>query len=278
MRTPSGLPWGFCRREGTLGPVTSPGKERAASCNVYENCRLCMHGVPHPVLIAVYDEGKRDYALAAEAVCVARWASANRWHAAGDLCGDAVDLTVAGIGLCRHHAGRLTKWRYFEYPEEQVRGKTRELRDADREYEQAQRESDLHREKVNAARSVVYYIRRASDGAVKIGTTGSFRNRMAQLRKEHGEFQVLLTHSGTRREERCMHEKFAAYRIGQTEWFAPSKALLRFIGDERAGRSNSTQQRGTVSKTDLRKLVGTALADCDLQWRKGRVQWPLLAA
>ncbi len=232
-----------------------------------------MHGIGHPPLLAVFDPAAGTYVRAEGQTCMARWASGGRYHGPGDICGDPADKTVAGIDLCNHHADRLTKWRYFEEPEERVRGKTRSLREADREYEQAVRESDLHREKIRAASSVVYYIRRASDGAVKIGTSTKLRSRMTALRAEHGELTILLTHSGTMKEESQMHRQFAGYRLRRTEWFAPSKVLLRWILDRR-GLHGEVTPRTWMSQRDLRKLISAAPADRDLRRKGGVVVWP----
>lgn len=251
--------------------------EAARSCKVFDNCVRCLHGVPHPPLLVEYDPEKRNYVLADGRRCVARWASTNHYHGAGSVCGAEPDKTVAGIDLCGHHADLLTKWRYFEEPEERVRRKTDRLREADEEYEKALDESEAHRERVRAARSVVYYIRRSSDGAVKIGTTTAFTNRMNALRSEHGELRVLLTHSGGLAEERAMHSQFGAYRIGRTEWFAPAKDLLRWI-DSRRRYNSVVRSRTWMSQSDLRKLIAAAPDDRDLQYRNGTVCWPPLAA
>jgi len=251
--------------------------EASRSCKVFDNCVQCLHRVPHPPLLVEYDQAKRNYALAEGGRCVARWASTNHDHAAGSICGAEPDKTVAGIDLCNHHADLLTKWRYFEEPEERVRRKTDKLREADLEYEKALNESDAHRERLHAARSIVYYIRRTSDGAVKIGTTTRLATRMTQLRAEHGEITILLTHSGAAEKERSMHLKFRQYRIGRSEWFAPARELLRWIDGER-GHCNVAQMRPWMSRGDMRKLITAAPEDRGLQYHRGTVRWPPLAA
>lgn len=138
-------------------------------------------------MIALYDPdiGGYVYADPGNRICVAREGGRSGKH----LCGAPADVTAAGVDLCRYHANHLSKWKYFEEPEERVRAKTEQLREADAEYEAAVRESEAHREKINAAASLVYYIRRTSDGAVKIGTTRKFNQRMSALRGEFGELQ-----------------------------------------------------------------------------------------
>lgn len=246
--------------------------EASRSCKVFDDCVQCLHRVPHPMLLVEYDQTKRDYVLADSRRCVARWADSSH-----NICGAEPDKTVAGIDLCNHHANLLTKSIYFEEPEERVRRKTDKLRAADLEYEKALDESERHQDEVLAARSVVYYIRRTSDGAIKIGTTTKFAVRMTHLRTAHGELQVLLTHGGTRAEERSMHLIFRRYRIGRTEWFAPTKDLLRWIKGRR-GHYGAVQARTWMSRGDLQKLITVAPDDQDLQYRNGIVCWPPLAA
>lgn len=248
-------------------------RKAQARCRLAGNCVRCLHGVGHPPLLAVFDRGTGTYVRAEGQTCMARWASTGGGLGEGDICGAPADKTVAGIDLCQHHADRLSKWRYFEEPEERVRAKTESLRAADLEYERAEAESELRREKIRAARSVVYYIRRESDGAVKIGTTTQLRNRMSALRAEHGELRVLLTHSGTMKEEREMHRQFAHYRLGRTEWFAPVKELLQWIAGRR-GWHGEVQPRSWVSQRDLRKLITAAPAARSLERGGGAVRWP----
>lgn len=250
-------------------------REAQARCKVADNCVRCLHGIGHPPLIALFDGARGTYSIAEGVTCVARWASTGGRHGKGDLCGDEATVTVAGVDLCPHHADRLQNWRFFEYPEEHVRQKTDRVREADRDYEAAVRESEAHREEVDATVSLVYYIRRASDGAVKIGTTRSFDRRMATLRGLFGELQVLLTESGTAKNERLRHRQFAAYRIGRTEWFVPAKALLAWIESRRGDYGMRRSQRpGVMPMADLHRLVVAAPSDRVLKWRNGKVAWP----
>lgn len=162
---------------------------------------------------------------------MARWASTNLDHAAGSICGHPVFRSAGEFDLCHHHYWRMIDYRYWDKPLEDIKEKIRALSEADAEYAELVRESEVHRERVRAAVSVVYYLRRVSDGAIKIGTTTEFRKRMATHRKEHGEIQILLTHSGTAKEEHEIHLKFDVYRIGRgrTEWFYPTRPLLNWI-------------------------------------------------
>jgi len=219
--------------------------------------------------------GKRLGALALERACVARWASTNSDHAAGSICGDPATHHAGDVDLCQHHWNRVYEWRFWDKPREDIEEKTRAIREADKDYRRAVRESALYREQVDAEHSVVYFIRRISDGMVKIGTTGSFRSRMNAIKAEHGALQVLFTRSGSRKLESEMHAKFAEYRIARTEWFAPVRPLLWWIYEERSGiLYRKSQQAGAVRPVDVRRLAEAAPRVRDLTWKGGRVVWP----
>ena len=263
MRTPFGLLWRL------------PVNRYSDDCKVYENCRLCQHGATHPPVLAIYDDTERDYVRPDGPVCMARWASTNSSHAAGSICGAPATHDAGDVDLCQHHFNRVYEWRFWEKPLKDIKEKTAALKAADAEYRQAVRESEIHRERVKAEISVVYYIRRTSDGMVKIGTTGAFRKRMATFRNEFGEIQILMTHSGGRPEELKMHRQFDAYRIRGSEWFRPARTLLEWICDERRiVRYRETQQPGVLGIGALQKLTTAAPRDRDLRFRAGRVEWP----
>lgn len=242
-------------------------------CKMADPCVPCMHGALHPPLLATYDEERGDYALATGRVCMARWASTNHQHAAGSICGLPVFRSAGEFGLCEHHYWRVVDWRYWDRPREEIQEKTRALREADKEYAAAVRDSEIHRERVKAESSLVYYIRRVSDGMIKIGTTTAFRNRMAAHRKEHGEIQILLTHSGGTEEEYAIHQKFDVYRCGRgrSEWFYPTRPLLNWILDTRqAERHKKTQGLDILPQAQVRKLISATPPDA-YQWRRGKL-------
>lgn len=75
---------------------------------------------------------------------------------------------------------------------------------------------------------VVYYVRRAS-GDIKIGTTaGPALHRVAQLRRVHGDVDILATEPGGVDVEEHRHRQFAAERL-DGEWFRPGAHLLAHI-------------------------------------------------
>ena len=67
---------------------------------------------------------------------------------------------------------------------------------------------------------VVYYLRNGA--RVKIGTTANPRQRFAAIWHE----EVLAFERGDRRLERRRHEQFAADRLGGSEWFRLTSAIV----------------------------------------------------
>ena len=67
--------------------------------------------------------------------------------------------------------------------------------------------------------SVVYFLRRASDGAIKIGHTTDYHTRLATLRAEHGEMELLGLMDAGRIAESSLHFNYDRSRIGKTEFF-----------------------------------------------------------
>lgn len=225
----------------------------------------------NPPALVIYDYAEGEYKPRYGGFCTARWATGNADHEAGEFCGRPATQEAGDVDLCTHHFERLRNWRYWEKPIEDAEEKTRALREADRAYAAAVRESEIHRERIRAQGSVVYYIRRMSDGMIKIGTTAEFRKRMATHRGEHGEIQILLTHSGTIKEEREAHKKFDVYRAGRGEWFHPARPLLNWILDTRSiERYKTTQGPNVVPQAEVRKLIAATPPDA-YQWRRGKL-------
>lgn len=168
--------------------------------------------------------------------CVARWASGGRGHRQGDFCGDTVFRRLADADLCTHHY-----WRAYD----------RVLTLERREHRQLDAELYGSRTWEPDAAEVVYYLRRVSDGLIKIGTSSIFRARLSGLRGEHGALQLLLTHRGDRDREYQMHRKFARLRVAHTEFFRPGKPLLTFIVNVRRRQHAEHVLRGTVPMAEL---------------------------
>lgn len=92
---------------------------------------------------------------------------------------------------------------------------------------------------------IVYYVRRAN--LVKIGTTKRPRERFATLLPD----EILAWEPGDRAMERIRHQKFAAWRIGGSEYFESSDLLNRHVNEMRrlhGGPEPDWPTLATVSK------------------------------
>jgi hypothetical protein len=78
--------------------------------------------------------------------------------------------------------------------------------------------------------SLVYFIRRESDNAIKIGTTVDLAKRADSLAKAYGALQMLGVHSGGYEKEKELHAQFRHLRIAR-EWFTEDEVLLSYIRD-----------------------------------------------
>jgi hypothetical protein len=78
---------------------------------------------------------------------------------------------------------------------------------------------------------LIYFLQAVGGGPVKIGTSVNVDVRRKQLEWDYGRSLVLLaTLPGGRDEERALHQRFAAHRLGRTEQFRPVPELMEFIG------------------------------------------------
>jgi hypothetical protein len=73
----------------------------------------------------------------------------------------------------------------------------------------------------------VYFARRASDGAIKIGASTYVRARLQTVASAAGEpVELIGTALGGYRHEAELHRDLAADRIGNSEWYRPTAAVL----------------------------------------------------
>lgn len=72
---------------------------------------------------------------------------------------------------------------------------------------------------------VVYFLRNGN--RIKIGTTTHLRERVKRLALRLDD--VIVAVQGGADVERAMHRRFAAYRVGGTEWFEEAGELAAFV-------------------------------------------------
>lgn len=77
--------------------------------------------------------------------------------------------------------------------------------------------------------SVIYFVERESDRAVKIGVTKNLYTRLGELRRQHGRIKLLGIIKGGLVREKILHWVFEGARL-DGEFFAPDDELLGLIG------------------------------------------------
>jgi hypothetical protein len=245
--------------------------------------------LPRSLLLAAYSSDAGGWSETTEAVCVAREGRSAR----GGLCGSPAVCRIAGIDVCVEHFRLLERWNFddterkaeqceaveFRRTCARVRAAAADLREANRDYVRTVEEMWQRREEVLAQQSVVYYLRRVSDGMIKIGTSARFRTRLAQHRKIHGELQILLIRGGSRDEEADAHAKYRYYRPDRMEWFYPAQPVLRSLYRYRQSwLAEGLQPDDALPMEDFKMLVREAPPRKILQWDdEGVLLWPPVA-
>lgn len=79
---------------------------------------------------------------------------------------------------------------------------------------------------------MIYFLQR-SNGDIKIGVTINLNQRLSQLRKKHGNLNVIRVVEGYERKEWQLHQRFAPLRQ-DGEWFTPAPELLAYINECKA--------------------------------------------
>lgn len=83
--------------------------------------------------------------------------------------------------------------------------------------------------------SIVYYVWRALDGAIKIGyTAGGVRHRLTKIARRNGHVELLASEPGGAELETRRHRQFAGFWMepnanGETEWFRSHPALTAHV-------------------------------------------------
>lgn len=199
------------------------------------------------------------------AQCAGRWSSQDApgkrstWHE----CQRPIKTIIAGLPLCEGHKKQLLAWherlgtkeRVAERAAEQKTARAAARVQADERAWAERREQHARAVSLEASGpNIVYYIRRESDGLIKIGTSGNFRRRLPQLRAEHGALRILATHRGGREREQDTHKRFAGQHV-IGEWFRPEEPLLSWIVEVRQSRKNrQTVLPGTVPIAEVEAL------------------------
>lgn len=104
--------------------------------------------------------------------------------------------------------------------------------------------------------SVVYFIRRHSDDAIKIGVTKNMKSRLNNLKLEHGDLSLIGTIKGGVVREKLLHWIFNGQRL-DGEFFKPDQELLSMI-DEYAEKPDYEKTKQTL---ELDKHLIEALRD-----------------
>ncbi|MFD5412456.1 GIY-YIG nuclease family protein [Streptomyces nojiriensis] len=108
--------------------------------------------------------------------------------------------------------------------------------------------------------SLVYFL--VNGGRVKIGHTRGLAARVRAL-SLRTDAVLLLLHGGANL-ERALHQKYAGDRIGDTEWFELTPAIIRFIARKQPTappRSRRTAQRQHRIPRDRRAQLRTEAED-----------------
>lgn len=163
-------------------------------------------------------------------------------------------LSLAAVGALARIAV-LEKSRSFEFgelcrDEEQARAVMAELADAgilvDGTIIDPDRPSPRHVKPPVLPRpkpitTVVYYLQREPDQAIKIGLSGNLEARIERLIDVYGPLALLASEIGAKREEQARHRQFWKLRLphdrrfeGGSEWFRPGRALILHIRSTQA--------------------------------------------
>lgn len=128
---------------------------------------------------------------------------------------------------------------------------------------------------------MIYFVQRA-DGAIKIGFTDNFQNRLKQLEDQYGALKLLGLMDGGMREERWVHERFSRFRVEKREWFSNHADIHQYIADNThldipVGRM--TTIRVSMRTARFVQYIAAALSlNGDRVWTADDVVWYALHA
>lgn len=228
-----------------------------------EDCPCSLGRSVHPPVLMMFDPEAGGYEQA-WLRCVAVWAAGSSAHTPGRICGQPGTHQIADVVVCEHHYRRMRAWmddrdeRDVTAAAEKARAINRNAARLDSERsatqaglraEEARQEKgrlremarlqaelarEVEKERIRAEEaaraevSVVYFVRRESDGLIKIGTSRSVANRLASIKRKRGPLMLITTTGGDHKRETEFHRKFAALRV-EGEWFRPELPLLECV-------------------------------------------------
>lgn len=154
-----------------------------------------------------------------------------RWHN-GRPCGEPASIDqVSRVPLCDGHLSEVIKRIETVHVDKYMRDYATRHRKQQAEHakqfaktREAERRAYAQR---LAANSLIYYVQRHGDDAIKIGVTVDLDKRLATFRHVT-PVTLLATHRGDRRREQLTHQYFADCRISG-EWFQATPRLLAHI-------------------------------------------------
>ncbi|MFF4292144.1 GIY-YIG nuclease family protein [Streptomyces vinaceus] len=109
---------------------------------------------------------------------------------------------------------------------------------------------------------LVYFL--GGGDRVKIGFSTNLQRRLESLTARWADVVLLL--DGDRRLERALHERYASFRLDNTEWFALAPPLAAFIQDKRRNpvaaderpRRSAAESRGGPVEVSTTQLLDMA--------------------
>lgn len=141
------------------------------------------------------------------------------------------DITDRGLSACLRrgcvvHTGTvLTIPRFSAGQESRQSDKLRQ-----QESRAKRRDCAMRGVEMPAAKTWIYFIRDVDAGTIKIGYAADVPSRLNNISGGRpGKCQLLTTYPGGIDEERKEHTRWAAFRIGSTEWFNSSSELDAYI-------------------------------------------------
>lgn len=242
---------GRVRLDARISPTTyiPPNHQARTEC-AGDDCP-CRRGDPvHPPLVMRFYPELGEYDHGGPMRCTAVWAASGPGRDRGRICDERATHMVADIYVCEHHYRRIREWMNTRDQRDLLAAKenARRLHEYERrlaselgvarlemDQRRARQQIELDRERIRAEEaarkesSLIYYIRRESDGLIKIGTSRNLARRLGTHKREHGPLQLMAVEGGGQKQESALHRQFTELRAEGREWFRPGLPLLEHI-------------------------------------------------